>query len=42
LACYGKAGLAIHPEIIAAIVTPVVTIIFLVVSKILRKKIIEG
>ncbi len=34
-----EAGLAIHPEIIAAIAAPVVAIIFLVISKQRRKKI---
>jgi uncharacterized membrane-anchored protein len=37
-----EAGLAIHPEIIAAIAAPVVAIAFLVVSKIRRRKIMEG
>ena len=37
-----EAGLAIHPEIIAAIAAPVVAFIFLVLSKIRRKKIMEG
>jgi uncharacterized membrane-anchored protein len=37
-----EAGLAIHPEIIAAVAAPVVAIVFLVVSKIRRRKIIEG
>jgi uncharacterized membrane-anchored protein len=36
-----EAGLAIHPEIIAAIAAPVVAITFLFISKRRRKQIIE-
>jgi hypothetical protein len=36
-----EAGLAIHPEIIAAIAAPLVAITFLFISKRRRKRIIE-
>jgi hypothetical protein len=36
-----EVGLAIHPDIIAAIAAPVVAIIFLFISKRRRKRIVE-